>query len=828
MVEVVREPGPIALERGATVGRYTILALLGSGGVGEVFAAYDPELDRKVALKLLRAHGDANDARAQARLLREAKAMARLSHPNVVAVHDVGAFGARVFVAMDFVDGLSLKDWLAAEARTRAEILGVFLAAARGLAAAHAAGLVHRDFKPGNVMVGRDGSVRVMDFGLARELSDTNAAPTALDDVGAVGAGNLHVTLTATGELMGTPLYMSPEQFRAAPTDARTDQFSFCVALYQALYGDAPFGDATLTAIMIEVLAGRVRDAPPKTSVPGWLRRVLLRGLSVEPDARWPSMDALATQLARDPARARRRAGLAVGALALVTLSSLTLVRAARRPALLCQGGPARLARLWEPATTAAHPRRDAVRAAFLASGAPAAGEVWDRVATLLDRYAARWLAMYRDACEATHVRGEQSAATLDLRMACLDERRTAVGALTDVLVTADRGVVGSAVNSVNALPGLERCADVQQLRTPIEPPRDEETRRRVEDVRARLSVVKALNDTGKHEEATKSCEALLKEARAIGYQPLLAEVLAAYVKGSGTINFHAAMLPLFEEGILTAIGAGRDDLAVENAVTVAELGRAYFNLVDESTFWLNLSRALSEQLGDSRDLMRSWIAHTEAVWKLADHDPRGALVDEQNAVALKEKALPANHPDIALSLNTEAEVLVALGRLKEALEINARAHEMLLQAYGPAATEVSMVLGNRGEYLTALGRPAEALAPFREALAGWEQQLGPDHPFVAYPLTGIGNAELALGRPKEAIAPLERALHVRESGASNEPRALADTRFALARALWDADAELARARRLATQARDAYALGKDTQQRADVDAWLSAHAPSR
>jgi eukaryotic-like serine/threonine-protein kinase len=224
---------------------------------------------------------------------------------------------------------------------------------------------------------------------------------------------------------------------------------------------------------------------------------------------------------------------------------------------------------------------------------------------------------------------------------------------------------------------------------------------------------------------------------------------------------------------------------------------------------------------------MRSWIAHTEAVWKLTDHDPRGALVDEKNAVALKEKALPANHPDIALSLNTEAEVLVALGQVKEALEINARAHEMLLQAYGPAATEVSMVLGNRGEYLTALGRPAEALAPFREALAGWEQQLGPNHPFVAYPLTGIGNAELALGRPRDAIAPLERALRVRESGASNEPRSLADTRFALARALWDADAELGRARRLATQARDAYALGKDTQQRADVDAWLSAHAPS-
>ncbi len=822
MVEVVREAGPSALERGATVGRYTILAPIGMGGVGEVFAAYDRELDRKVALKLLRAHGNANDVRAQARLLREAKAMARLSHPNVVAVHDVGAFGARVFVAMEFVDGLSLKDWLAA-ARTRAEILSVFTSAARGLAAAHAAGLVHRDFKPGNVMIGFDGSVRVMDFGLARELSDKNAAPTAIDDLRALVAGDLNVTLTATGELMGTPLYMSPEQFRTAPTDARTDQFSLCVALYQALYGDAPFGDANLTAIMIEVLAGRVRDAPPKTNVPGWLRRVLLRGLSVAPDARWPSMDALVAALARDPARNRRRAGLAVAALALATLSSLTLVRAARRPALLCQGGPARLASLWEPAT-AAHPRRDALRAAFLASGAPAAGEVWDRVAALLDRYGARWLSMYRDACEATHLRGEQSSATLDLRMACLDERRTAMGALTEVLMTADRVVVGSAVNSVNALPGLERCADVQELREPIEPPRDEQTRRRVENARERLSVVKALNDTGKHEEAMKSGGALLAEARAIGYRPLLAETLDGYLASMGVINFHAEFTPVFEECITTAIAVGRDDLAVANALRFAGMLHGFLDRPAEAAFWMNLAKALADQLGDSRDLMLSWIAQTEAVWKLSEDDPRGALTAARLAVARKEKALPTDHPDTATSLCTEAEALFALGRTRDALEVNARALDIFMRAYGPSATEVAMVLNNRGEYLNAVRRPAEALEVFRKSLASWEVQVGPDYVLTAYPLTGIGNAELLLGRPKEALAPLLRALRVRESGADDEPGALADTRFALARALWTAGADRARARRLAALARDTYAATKHAKQTDEVDAWLAAH----
>jgi hypothetical protein len=823
MVEVVREPDPPALERGATIGRYTILAPIGVGGVGEVFAAYDPELDRKVALKLLRAHGGANDVRAQARLLREARAMARLAHPNVVAVHDVGAFGARVFVAMEFVDGLSLKEWLAAATRTRAEILGVFTAAARGLAAAHAAGLVHRDFKPGNVMVGRDGSVRVMDFGLARELSDENAAPTAIDDLRELAAGDLNVTLTATGELTGTPLYMSPEQFRAAPTDARTDQFSFCVALYQALYGDAPFGDATLTAIMIEVLAGRVRDAPPKTSVPGWLRRVLLRGLSVAPDARWPSMDALVVALTHDPARTRRRLGLAAGVIALVALSGATLARSARRPSLLCQGGPARLVGRWELADAAPHGRRDAVRAAFMASGAPGADEVWVRVAARLDDYASGWLAMYRGACEATHLSGEQSAATLDLRMACLDERRAALGALTDILATADRSVVASAINSVNALPALARCADVQQLRAPVEPPRDEATRRRVTALREQLARVKALSDTGKHEEAKRDARARLAEARALAYPPILAEALNGFLRTSIGSNYAAEAIPLGEEAVWTALAAARDDLAAESAVLVAGLLGDYTDRTDDSGHWLAAARALVNRLGPGHDLLRAWLLQDETVRLLAARKPAEALVTIRDAVSMKERSLPPDHPDVALSLNSEAEVMLQLGRTTDALEINARIYKTFLAAYGPASTEIAFTLSNRGEYLVDLGRPAEALEPGRRSLAVWEAQLGPEHAFLAFPLMVLGRASLDLGRPKEARAPLERALRLREAG-SVDPTLLAEARFALGRALWDADADRARARRLAAQARDAYAVAKDDAKTAAVDAWLAAH----
>ncbi len=230
-----RDPSAEALERGAAVGRYVILDRIGAGGMGVVYAAYDPELDRRVALKLLRT--DRFAAPGHLRLLREAKALARLTHPNVVAVHDAGTFGDQVFVAMELVEGETLRQWLEAGARSWREVLDRLLAAGRGLAAAHAAGLVHRDFKPENVLLGRDGRVRVVDFGLAKALADAAEEPAAPDS-----GGELASPLTEWGAVLGTPAYMAPEQIRGIAADARSDQFSFCVALYEALYGERPFG----------------------------------------------------------------------------------------------------------------------------------------------------------------------------------------------------------------------------------------------------------------------------------------------------------------------------------------------------------------------------------------------------------------------------------------------------------------------------------------------------------------------------------------------------------------------------------------------------------
>ena len=813
----------LVLPRGTSIGRYTVLGLVGRGGMGEVYAAYDPELDRKVALKLLLG-ASGGDERSRARLLREAKAIAKVSHANVIVVHDAGTFGDRIFVAMEFVDGITLKAWLDEEPRTRREILAVFGGAARGLAAAHAAGLVHRDFKPHNVMVGKNGDVRVMDFGLAREVQDVTDDLT--DDPTADAAdpdalpGDL--ALTRTGDLVGTPLYMAPEQFRALRTDARTDQFSFCVALYQALYGAHPFGGGTIEDLAMNVLAGAVQPPPGKHDVPAWLRRVLLRGLALEPAARWPSMAALLEALEQDPARARRRWGATAGVALLVVAAAVTLVRGPRRAGSLCRGGPARLAGVWEPPASPGtpRPRRDALEVAFLRAGDASAPETWRRVEALLDRYAASWLAMYRDSCEATHVRGEQSPETLDLRMTCLDERRTALGALTGVLTNADGVAVSRAVDAIAALPSIDRCADIKLLRESVEPPRDEATRARAEDIRGRLATAKALHDTGRHAEARAQTQSLIAEARALGYRSLLAEVLCLSGKISNGPSFRADVVKDLEESVWTALAVRRDDVAAEAGARLAADTGAYLARPEEGERWARLTNAILDRMGPGHELIRAWLLQSEGLIKQGQRDYAASLAFFQRALALKQKVLPPDHPDLALSLSALAEQLHRLGRDEEALAMSRRAQETDVRAYGPNASVLWLDLSNQGEYLVALGRAREAVPVFEGVLARCDAS-GFSAMAKGYPLTGLGQARLALGEPQRARAPLEQALRVREANEA-DPTVVAETRFALARALWDADGERPRARRLASEARDAYAHATDAPHREAVDAWLA------
>jgi tRNA A-37 threonylcarbamoyl transferase component Bud32 len=461
---------PARLDRGTTVGRYVIIDVVGAGGMGVVYSAFDPELDRKVALKLLRpeARIDAGRVRARDRLLREAQAMAKLSHPNVLPVFDVGTYESAVFIALEFIDGETMRAWIDRTRPGWQRVLEVMSAAARGLSAAHAEGLVHRDFKPENVLLGRRGDVRVMDFGLARAASELDSGggdstTTEGRTADVVDASNL----TKTGFVLGTPAYMAPEQHRGAVLDARADQFAFCVSLYEALYGERPFPGRSASEVLAAVTGRAVRPAPRNSAVPRWLRRVVLRGLAPDPADRWPSLDALRLELDRDRRGPVRIGALVVTTAAVAVAAGFAYGRSASADSP-CLGHAEDLAEVWSDQ------RRAAIAAQFAATGLGYAADTWTRVETSLAGYVATWTTERMDACEASRPRREQGEAVVDPRSACLDRRRTQLDALLEVFASADAGVVERAVAAASGLDAPSTCSSPAALGPDLQTPSPE------------------------------------------------------------------------------------------------------------------------------------------------------------------------------------------------------------------------------------------------------------------------------------------------------------------------------------------------------------------
>jgi tetratricopeptide (TPR) repeat protein len=789
--------------------------------MGEVYAAYDPELDRKIALKILHAGEEAGDERSRGRLLREAKAIAKLRHPNVVVVHDAGTVDDRVFLAMEHVEGQTLAAWLAERPRTRREIVDVFVAAGRGLAAAHAAGLVHRDFKPQNVMVGREGGVHVMDFGLARAIDAEPDAPAAPPGALTESEATLAAApLTRTGELVGTPLYMAPEQFRAQRTDARTDQFSFCVALYQALYGVHPFASSRLGELMAAVTEGRIQPPPAKSAVPPWLRRILLRGLAADPASRWPSMDALIAALSHDPARQRRRWLLGAAAIVLVA-GGVWAVRAPRRAESICRGGPDRLAEAWEfPGDSAAHPRRDAMRAAFIKTGAANAADTWERTAQLIDRYTTDWLRMYGDACQATHVRGEQSTEVLDLRMSCLSDRLAHVKALGEVFTGANAGVVENAIGAAGALPPLDLCADVQQLRAVVPPPDDPKVRARVEVLKRDLAHVRALGDSGQCAAAAAAGRELVAGAEKVGYLPLLADSLnAASSRTRGECLPPQEMVAMSERAALTGLASHDQEAAAEGAIIAAHIRMDRMSQGAEARIWIDLADAILRGMSHPPWRLESWRLVALALIQEKEGDVEGGLETSQRDLQLIEKNEGVETLDYALVLNDIGAAYEGQQKFGEALPYLQRSEQITRKIVGPEHAQVGLALFNEAEALNGLGRFQEARVAAEAALAVWRRD-GSSAYYRAVALTKVGEASMGLGRSSDATSELESAVAL-----FGDDRSLyaCEARFALARSLWPVPTMRPRALALAHDARDQYRRLSDGRKRAtEIVTWLA------
>jgi len=835
------------LARGMTIGRYVVLTLVGRGGMGEVYAAYDPELDRRVAIKLLRVRAaqpdfseQASQDSGRARLMREAQATAKLSHPNVVVIYDVGTFEDQVFIAMEFVEGQTVGYWMNAQARPWTDVLKVFAAAGRGLAAAHEKNFVHRDFKPDNVMIGADGQVRVMDFGLARLADERSGTPApAADAPGSSGAAAVMATaatmdpsatmvvgmdlapvlrssarsvpssevfsqrLTQTGMLVGTPAYMGPEQFLARPTDARTDQFSFCVALYEALYGERPFDGATLHGLTANVIHGKVRPPPAETEVPPWLRKVLLRGLSVDPDQRWPSMNALLAELERNRAVAGRRR-FAIGA-------------------------AAKLAGIWEapvrgrPMETAA---KTAIKEAFLATDKRYAASTFENVSKILDRYAAAWVAMYTSACEATHTRGEQSAEVLDLRMGALQDTLQVLRALCDAFRCATAQVVENAVEAANRLPSIDRCADVALLRAVVKPPEDPAVRAAVDRLRGQLAEVRTLLHVGRMADAAKAIAPLEQAARSTGYRALLAETLLE--KGwllTERRDLDAAGRA-YEEAIWTAELVRHDEVAAEAATQLVGM-TAYQARFDVGDVWAKHAETILSRMGGN-DRLWGWLFNNMGMMRHLQGRLSEALDYTDRAMAAKEKAQGRDSADLGISMGNKAFYLSEMGDLQQAVACGQRAIDISAAGFGPEHPRTAQALSNHCETLNLLGRFAEARAVALRALTIFERETEPDGVYATAALTALGIGYLDDGMAQEALPLLERAVANRERNEVGAPGRLGEVHFALGRALWLTDRGRQRASALVMRARDEYAAVTQfpaTQKALDaIDTWLAAH----
>ena len=810
------------LAPGSRIGRYQILGAVGRGGMGEVYAAYHPDLDRRIALKVVSESG-ARAPERRARLLREARAIARLSHPNVISVHDAGTVGDRVYIAMEFVDGETVDAWRRARVRNWREILDVFVAAGRGLAAAHAAGIVHRDFKPQNVMIGRDGSVHVMDFGLARLAVEPADGPEAAADANAnanidadADVRPLPATVTKTGALVGTPAYMSPEQFRGEPLDARSDQFSFCVALYEALYGVRP----SLLHLRRDAAASAAAKPSRTSGAPVWLRGIIARGLSADRSGRFPSIDALLAAASRGRTRVRRRAsGLAIAMAALLLSLGAWRLAAARR--VSCAVPAERLAAAWIPGEES-DPRRQAIHRAFATSGRPSAETAWQRVSKALDEYVSQWSTMYVQTCEATHVRGEQSGEVLDLRMRCLGENLDEVRALTDVLVRADGAAVSHALNAAQGLTTVSRCADLALLRSAVPLPRNAETLAKVQALRASLRDVRSLVDLGNMKAASRTAAALRPQVEAVGYKPLLGELLELI--GLGLTHFEPLSgEPILEDAFLTSEACGDDVTAAKSATHLSFLVGYQLKRPREGKRWAQIASAILDRMGSGHERLRGWLATGYGAVMAASGDLAGAHKLFEQAVTLKERALGPEHPDVAISLSNLAITLTRTGHADDALAAVNRALAIQDKHGDPDAFVRANLHGNRGDVLAALGRHREAEDEFNEVLGIVRASPQSDPENHSQALHGLGELRLAQGQAAAGIALLEQALTVRERD-EVDPALTADTRFALAGALWESGSQRRRARSLAAAAKDGYASSNRADKEHAVASWLATH----
>ncbi|MEZ4449668.1 MAG: serine/threonine-protein kinase [Nannocystaceae bacterium] len=791
--------GAGSIAPGSQIGRFIVLRPLGAGAMGVVFEAIDPELDRKVAIKLLQAdaRGEADSTRsadARTRLVREAQALARLSHPNVVGIFDVGVHEAQVWLAMELVVGRTLRRWIEASAPAWPEVLEVMLAAGRGLAAAHAAGLVHRDIKPDNIMLGDDGRVRVMDFGLARWGARDEGPGSAAIDAGAAPAR------TVAGALLGTPAYMAPEQFRGEIAGPQADLFAFCVMLWEGLHGERPFAGETLEELRESVEGGRLRGRPRRARAPRWIDAALTRGMAADPARRWPTMEALLEALGRGRARARARRWAAVaGALGLSGLAlAAQASHAEAAQVAACEAAGASVDAIWSDAAEAR------LRAGLLASGASYAASTADKVMPHFAAQAAALREARIEACLDTRVRGLWDEALLDRAEWCLDEREMALDALvTELDGGQERGARGGGGRSEPRL-GLV-VSSATSPRGPPEPaggPRRgpgaaasalaggrAAGRRQVQGVArarrgrgapgggARVAAAGGRDPPPPRQLAHQRRSLRRRRARARarvlhrgrGPRPRGGRVRG----GEALVYLVGARRARHEEGVrwykladvaLTLLGDEGEGCGAARRSTTWRSSAPSRPEYEEARALYERALAIEEAALGPRHLGIANLLNDLGIlrFRMEAYDEAGAL--HERALAIREAALGPDHPDVAASLSNLANVRIEQGAGDKARALLERALGLLEAALGPDHPRVAEPLGTLASLTLAAGDLPRARSITARVMAIDEAALGPDHPDVALSLDLLATIARDTGELKEAKALLERARTIREA----------------------------------------------------------------
>jgi eukaryotic-like serine/threonine-protein kinase len=737
------------------LGRFTVLERLGSGGAGVVYSAWDPQLDRKVALKVLRS-GDQGDAEPQ--LVGEAKALAKLAHPNVVSVFDVIEMSdgedptLRVVLAMEYVDGQTVSAWLRRERPSWREIVAVFVAAGEGLAAAHTVGLIHRDFKPSNVMLGKDGRARVLDFGLAKAAATLDVSMVSGDDEGesersseAAGAAD-----RSHRRIAGTPPYMAPEQHRAQPWDPRMDQYAFCVALWEALEGAPPFAGS------LGALYEAKREGPPAhlgKSIPAHLRRVLVRGLQPNPGDRFATMDALLDVLRVDPTRRRRRAAAISGMATLALVATYGVWSSQAEDG--CTGALERLSGVWDD-----H-RRQRVRDAFSSSGRPHAERSWKTMEPALDGWTTTWSATHRESCRA-HAMGEQSSELLDLRMSCLDVALRELRATTDVLVDADATVVDQGVALIAALPDLDRCSEAESLLARPLDPVDPFSAAAVETVQQAIADAWAEQTAGHYTRALALAEAALSDAEPLNHRTTIAAARVALGSAHDRMAEPDAARRELVRAVRDAQAVGADELLARATSVLVWVTGDRQGRFEEANAWADLAEGTIERLGGEPRLQADLHAARGA---LAFSEGRydDAIAHHEACSTASAKAWGAEHFKVFRCHINLGNVHNRRGEFDRALAAYRQGIEIAMVSVGEAHPLTLTARGNVVGVLEQLGRNAEAVEEGAAVLVSQEAALGPEHPDLSSTLVNMASAHRARGDLDRAVALAERALAIQE-----------------------------------------------------------------